>query len=81
MKSFFIIFLLCAAIAAMLGIRALIALRREKDAPRGSEPGTGYHVIEANYHSGGGGGGHSSTFRVPKDPQEYARAFVPKNKD
>ncbi len=81
MTSFFVIFLLCAFIAAMLGIRALVALRREKDEPRGSEPGEGYHVIEANYHSGGGGGGHSSTFRVPKDPQEYARAFVPKDKD
>ena len=29
--------------------------------------------------SGGGGGGHSTTIRVPKDPQEYAKAFVPKD--
>ena len=73
--------LLSAAILGLLAVRAVVIMRREKDTPRGSLPGTGYHVIEANYLSGGGGGGHHGSFRVPKDPQEYAKGFVPRQKD
>lgn len=72
--------ILCAAILGLLVTRAIYVVRQESDTPRGSEPGEGYHVIEANYHSGGLGGGHSSTFKVPKDPQDYAKAFVPRNR-
>ena len=36
-------------------------------------------VIDAHYHSGGAGGGHSTQYRVPKDPQAYARLFIPKD--
>ncbi|MEL6517834.1 MAG: hypothetical protein AAFR34_06880 [Pseudomonadota bacterium] len=75
------IVLISAAILAVLAVRAFIVVRRERDAPRGSLPGKGHHVIDASYFSGGGGGGQSGEFRVPKDPQEYARAFVPKRKD
>ncbi len=70
--------LLCLAILVVAVIRAAQSIRHAKDAERGSAPGTGYHEIEANYHSGGGGGGHSGTFRVPRDPQEYAKTFVPR---
>ncbi|MEO1452352.1 MAG: hypothetical protein AAFV31_00905 [Pseudomonadota bacterium] len=75
------IVLISAAILAVLAVRAFIVVRRERDASRGSLPGKGHHVIDASYFSGGGGGGQSGEFRVPKDPQEYARAFVPKRKD
>ena len=68
------------AILVVLAVRAVMVMRKEKDDPRGSVPGKGYHVIDSSYFSGGGGGGHQSQFRVPKDPQEYAKGFVPKSK-
>ena len=69
--------LLGAAILLLLGLRALWVVRSERGAPRGSLPGKGYHEIDASYFSGGGGGGQSYTFKVPQDPQAYARLFVP----
>lgn len=80
MATWTVIALLCGAIMVILLARAIYVVRTEKSDERGSLPGKGDHIIEANYHSGGAGGGHSSTFRVPKDPQEYARSFVPKDK-
>ncbi len=73
------IVLISAAILIVLVIRALLVLRREGDAPRGAEPGQGHHVIDSSYYSGGGGGGHQSSFRVLRDPQDYAKGFVPKH--
>jgi hypothetical protein len=61
----------------MLAARAVQAVRTERKAPRGVLPDRGDTLIDVNYSSGGGGGGHSTTIRVPKDPQEYAKAFVP----
>jgi hypothetical protein len=69
--------ILSGLIIAILAARAFWVVRKEKGAPRGSEPGKGYHEIEANYFSGGGGGGQQGSFKVPKDPQEYARQFIP----
>ena len=74
------ILLLCAAIVVVTGLRAAQSIRHHKNDERGSKPGTGYHEIEANYHSGGGGGGHSYIFRVPRDPQEYAKQFIPRKR-
>jgi hypothetical protein len=79
-SSFVFITAVSALILLVLGIRAYMVLRQERDAPRGSKPGKGYHEIDASYWSGGGGGGHQGSFSVPKDPQEYARRFVPKDK-
>ncbi|PZX17759.1 hypothetical protein LX81_01487 [Palleronia aestuarii] len=70
--------LLGAAIIVLLGVRAAFVLRAERGARRGSEPGTGHHVLVSEYFSGGGGGGQSCEYRVPRDPQEYARLFVPR---
>ncbi len=71
---------LAALVLVFAVLKAAQTLRHEKSADRrGSAPGKGYHVIQANYHSGGGGGGHSAEFRVPKNPQEYSRLFVPKD--
>ncbi|TMM54355.1 hypothetical protein [Sulfitobacter sabulilitoris] len=72
--------ILCIAIVVVAVLRGLQALRHTRDTERGSLPGKGYHTIEANYFSGGGGGGHASSFKVPRDPQEYARTFIPKDK-
>ncbi len=72
------IVLISAAILVVLAVRAIVIMRRETDEPRGSLPGKGYHEIDSSYYSGGGGGGHQSSFRVPKDPQDYAKGFVPR---
>ena len=72
------VFILCAAIILLLGVRAFFVVRSERDQKqRGSPPGQGDHIVKAEYFSGGAGGGHQSEFRVPKDPQAYARKFVP----
>lgn len=69
-----------ALVVVLLIIRAAQAVISERKAPRGIDPGQGDTLIDVNYASGGGGGGHSTTIRVPKDPQEYAKAFVPRNR-
>ena len=73
---------IAAFIVALLLVRALWVLRTEAarddgGVPRGIPPGVGYTEIESDYSSGVGGG-NQLTSRVPKDPQEYARAFIPR---
>ena len=69
---------LCAAILVVLAIRTASVVRAERGARRGSPPGEGHTRVEAGYWSGGAGGGHDGHFLVPRDPQEYARRFVPR---
>ncbi|QFU08205.1 hypothetical protein PARPLA_02802 [Rhodobacteraceae bacterium THAF1] len=71
---------LVAAIAGLVVWQALRVMRAEADAERGSLPGSGHHTLRSEYFSGGGGGGNASEYTVPKDPQAYARLFVPKDK-
>ena len=72
------VFILSVLILGLIGVRAFLIVRREEGKRlRGSPPGTGDHIVQAEYQSGGGGGGSRGQFRVPKDPQAYARAFVP----
>jgi hypothetical protein len=75
-----LVVILSALVLLLAVLRGLQALRHTKDTERGSLPGKGYHTIEANYFSGGGGGGQPGEFRVPRDPQEYARTFIPGNR-
>jgi hypothetical protein len=72
--------LLSLAIALVAVITGAVALKRTKGTERGSLPGEGDHVIEADYSSGAGGGGHATTYTIPRDPQEYAKRFVPREK-
>ncbi len=69
---------LCASILIVLAVRTAIVMRAERGARRGVPPGEGYTRVEAGYWSGGAGGGHDGHFLVPRDPQEYARRFVPR---
>lgn len=70
-------------VLAIIGVTLLLARRAiredEKQTGRGSEPGEGYHTLHSHYSSGLGG--QSSSYKVPRDPQEYAKRFVPKGKD
>ena len=67
---------LVVAIAAVLILKARQTIRRDAGAPRGLAPGSGDHIIDVEYSSGLGGG-HATQIRVPRDPQAYARRFVP----
>jgi hypothetical protein len=71
---------LAAAILVVLTWRTLAIMRAEKGRPRGAPPGRGHTRVEAGYWSGGAGGGHDGHFDVPRDPQAYARRFVPRDR-
>ncbi|MEL6548628.1 MAG: hypothetical protein AAFQ54_00115 [Pseudomonadota bacterium] len=69
-----------AAILVILVARAIYVVRSETGTPeRGLSPGEGDHTIHAEYSSGLSG--HHSSYKVPRDPQAYARRFVPRQKD
>ena len=68
--------ILIALITAVTVAIAILRMRGEHHAKRGSKPGTGFHVLHSNYSSGLGG--NSTSWKVPRDPQAYARSFVPK---
>lgn len=69
---------LSGLILAILVGRAAFVLRAERGAgaTRGVAPGPGHTEILSEYASGLGG--ERMTTRVPRDPQSYARAFVPR---
>ncbi|NSX55226.1 hypothetical protein [Parasulfitobacter algicola] len=72
-------FWIIAIISALTIALAIVRVKQTRGTERGSLPGKGDHIIEADYSSGMGGG-HHTQYRVPKDPQEYAKMFVPKEK-
>ncbi len=74
------VLLLSLLVLLVAGLRARQSLRHTKDTERGSPPGKGYHTIDASYASGAGGGGQVMHYKVPRDPQEYAKHFVPKDR-
>ncbi|HKL55656.1 MAG: hypothetical protein ACX93P_09060 [Roseovarius sp.] len=74
------------ALPVILGLVAVIvlvaALARsravsERKPARGCDPGQGDQLVDIGYASGGAGGGHGGVIRVTRDPQQYARGFVP----
>lgn len=73
--------ILSGLILALLVARAFFVMRTERHQRPGSPPGKGVHVLKSEYFSGGGGGGQATEYSIPKDPQDYARLFVPKTND
>ncbi len=71
--------LLGLAIMGLLAWRVATVMRRERGQAPGAPPGRGRHVLRSEYSSGVGGG-EAREYTVPKDPQDYARLFVPKDK-
>ncbi|MGR3436487.1 MAG: hypothetical protein ACU0CO_16635 [Shimia sp.] len=76
MSAATLVTLCCAGIVAILAWRAVHAVRSEDASRRGSAPGEGFHEITSDYQSGVGGG-NARTYKVPRDPQAYARHLVP----
>ncbi|UWR86066.1 hypothetical protein K4L05_08325 [Phaeobacter inhibens] len=69
--------LLILGIVVMTALVALIGQRRPPIEEDETDPN--YHTLRSDYQSGIGGGS-MRTWKVPKDPDEYARFFVPKGK-
>lgn len=78
--SWWPVLLLSALVLLVAVLRAAQALRHTAGTERGTLPGSGDQIIHADYSSGAGGGGHSTTYRVPRDPQKYAQRFVPRDR-
>lgn len=74
------VFLLVWAFVAGVVLYALskVSFKSDEGRSRGSEPGEGHHTLRSDYQSGLGG--HSTEWKVPRDPQEYAKHFVPKGR-
>lgn len=78
MTGFTFIVLICGIMLLLLLVRAIMTVRQESGQTRGTPPGKGRTEIDASYFSGGSGGGQAKTYSITQDPQEYAKAFVPK---
>ena len=73
-----VVVVLLGLIAVAVAALAIAANRQDRTAGRrGSDPGKGYHELRSDYQSGVGGG-HVTTWKVPRDPQEYARQVIPR---
>ena len=77
LAAYIAVFILAVLVARAVWVLRHEARQEDGGVPRGIPPGEGYTEIESNYSSGVGGGNQLTT-RVPKDPQEYARAFIPR---
>jgi len=78
-----LLFTLIAA-SPIVAIAAVYALfdRKPRNGPkqsRGTEPSQGDSLVEggSGAAAGSSGGGYNTITRVPRDPQKYAKAFVP----
>lgn len=77
MDAIFILLLVLAIIGVTL-LLARRAIRDDEGKGRGTPPGKGHTTLHSHYSSGLGGQSHS--YQVPRDPQEYAKRFIPKGK-
>ena len=61
----------------LIAVTSMIGQRRAPLEEDDTDPD--FHTLRSDYQSGMGGGS-VRTWKVPKDPEEYARLFVPKRK-
>ena len=66
--------LILLAFGGLLG--GLVCLRLKAEARQERQSNTQDHIIEQNTFETG----HSSVYRVTKDPQKYARIFSPRRR-
>jgi hypothetical protein len=72
-----VIVVLVVLIALVTAILAVV-MQRQNPGARGAEPGEGEIELHSEYTSGVGGG-QTATWTVPRDPQAYAKHFIPRN--
>ena len=74
-----IITILSGLVLLLAVLRAAQSLRQDRATGRGTAPGRGDSVIESHYSSGVSGG-QSMSYRISRDPQTYAKLFIPKDR-
>lgn len=68
-------------VLAIIGVTLLLArraIREDEGKSRGTTPDKGHTTLHSHYSSGLGGA--SRSYRVPRDPQDYAKRFIPRGK-
>ncbi|WP_136441520.1 hypothetical protein [Pacificoceanicola onchidii] len=70
--------LILVVLIAVVAVALAVVSERQNPGKRGSAPGSGHHELHSRYTSGVGGG-HERSWKVPRDPQEYAKLFIPKD--
>jgi hypothetical protein len=80
MSGGWLITILSGLVLLMAVLRAAQAIRQDRAQEHGTLPDKGHSVIESHYSSGGAGGGQSMSYRIPRDPQTYAKLFIPKDR-
>lgn len=79
MSSVTLITILSGLVLILAVMRAAQAIWQDGSTGRGTEPGPGDSVIESHYSSGVSGG-QSMSYRISRDPQTYAKLFIPKDR-
>lgn len=78
-----IITILSGLVLLLTVLRAAQSMRQDRatgrGTGRGTAPGRGDNMIESHYSSGAGGG-QSMSYRISRDPQTYAKLFIPKDR-
>lgn len=69
--------ILIVGIVVLATVLAIVVQRAGQTEHDDTDPD--YHTLRSDYQSGMGGGS-VRTWKVPKDPQEYAQFFVPRKK-
>jgi len=80
MSGGLLITILSGLVLLVAVLRAAQSIRQDRAQGRGTLPDTGHSVIDASYSSGGAGGGDAMRYRIPRDPQTYAKLFIPKDR-
>ena len=75
-------FVLVVILGAINMILQRAIRRKHGPARQGTEPGDGQTVLTTTFRAGGvfSNGWSTKAWTVPKDPQEYAKGFVPGNR-
>ena len=71
--------ILAGLVLLLAVLRGVQAMRHDPKTGRGTDSGPGYNVIESHYSSGVSGG-HDMSYRISRDPQTYAKLFIPKDR-
>ena len=75
-----IITLLSGLVLLLAVLRAAQSLHQDRGTGRGTAPGPGDSIIESHYSSGVSGG-QTMSYRISRDPQTYAKLFIPKDRN
>lgn len=74
-----ILTILSGLVLLLAVLRGAQSLSQDRSTGRGTTPGRGDNVIDAHYSSGAGGG-QDMSYRISRDPQTYAKLFIPKDR-